>query len=286
MDPLNRVRQLKHRSLEFLDHRWRYVKQSWQKPDLPINDRELRLMGLRRSGNHAILGWIRLQYPTYAWHINHPPSGQNPYRFLHRHFPKPELASEAQGKFSPKAMVILSYEDKPLTEICSPHFERFHDVYVGSSARRWDVLILRDPFNLMASRLKSQRSILHSNARADLQLWLAYAQEFLGETQVLTQPRVCLNFNRWNTDRDYRQQLAQQLDLTFTDAGRERVKNYGGGSSFDGTDFSGQASQMNLGERWRIFEHDRDFWDLFAQDQLLDCTERIFGRDDLPFDRV
>jgi hypothetical protein len=34
-------------------------------------------------------------------------------------------------------------------------FEQHHDQWVGASWQRYDVLILRDPFNLFASRLRA-----------------------------------------------------------------------------------------------------------------------------------
>ncbi|MEO1743319.1 MAG: hypothetical protein AAFR99_16095, partial [Cyanobacteria bacterium J06629_9] len=177
--------------------------------------------------------------------------------------------------------------DQKLEKVCSEKFERFHDTYVGVSATRFDFLILRDPFNLLASRIKSNMSrITDSSAAEIIQLWKSYAKEFLGETKILTQNKVCINFNRWHSSQMYRKGIADSLGLQFTDAGRERVKGYGGGSSFDGRNHDGEASQLKVLERWKLFEHTDSFWQLFRDEELLSYVERIFDQKTVPLHHV
>ncbi|MEM7772248.1 MAG: hypothetical protein AAGA75_15925 [Cyanobacteria bacterium P01_E01_bin.6] len=283
----NHARKQKHHFVQEYSNHFRYYKRAIAPTKEVINQKELRIVGLRRTGNHAVIVWIRAQHPDHAWHINHPPAGKNPYQFLYTHYKKPELRQEAMGKFSHKSLLMMSYEDQNLEEICSETFEKFHDTYVGVSANRFDVLILRDPFNLLASQIKSNMSRLtDSSATETIQRWKTYAREFLGETNFLTHNKLCVSFNTWHTDSDYRKHVAESLDFTFTDAGRERVKDYGGGSSFDGQEHDGKASQLKILDRWQLFEHVDAFWHLFRDDELLHYAERIFGKATLPFDRV
>lgn len=252
-----------------------------------INQKEIRVAGLRRTGNHAIIGWIRSQHPAKSWHLNHPPAGKNPYQYLYAHYKKPHLRQEAIGKFEKKSLLIISYEDQPLDQICSPKFEKFHDVYVGLSEACFNVLILRDPFNLLASRLKSKMSSLDDDSAYNaLQLWKAYAREFLNETQLLKGNKICINYSQWHLDKPYRQELAKSMDLVFTDSGRERVRGYGGGSSFDGRNLDGNASQLDILNRWQAFEDVSQFWQLFRDEELLHYAKSIFGTASLPFDRI
>jgi hypothetical protein len=266
---------------------WRFCKNAIANSVEVVNQKEIRIVGLRRTGNHAIIVWIRDQHPDRTWHINHPPAGKNPYQFIYTHYKKPELRNEARGQFAPKSLLMLTYEDEPINAICSERFEHFHDTYVGRSAERFDLLILRDPFNLLASQLKSNMSSLSDASAAEvLAMWKSYAREFVGETNFLIHNKLCVSFNRWHVDAAYRQAIAEHLGLEFTDAGRERVKEYGGGSSFDGQAHDGKASQLKVLNRWELFDQVDEFWQLFRDDELLHYVEQIFDVSTLPLHRV
>ncbi|NJK47517.1 hypothetical protein HC931_04385 [Candidatus Gracilibacteria bacterium] len=99
---MNRLRSQKNYLLQESSNYWRFYKQVVVRPTEIINQKEILIAGLRRTGNHAIIGWIRAQHPDKAWHLNHPPAGQNPYQFLYSHFKKPEFREEAIGNFSKK----------------------------------------------------------------------------------------------------------------------------------------------------------------------------------------
>lgn len=283
----NRLRRQKQHLIQESSNYWRFYRNVIIPSTEIVNQKEIRILGLQRTGNHAIIVWIRGQHPEYSWHLNHPPSGQNPYQSLYSHFKKPKLYQEARGNFTPKSLLLLTYEDRTLREVCSPKFEKFHDVYVGISASRFDLLILRDPFNLMASRIQSNISRMSDrSARKAIQLWKTYAREFLGETKFLTQNKVCINFNQWHCSWEYRKKIAEELGLEFTDTGRERIKGYGGGSSFDKRDLDGRASELKVLNRWQTFEEVESFWQLFRDEELIDYTKRIFDRETLPFERI
>lgn len=285
--PLNRARAHKNRLQQEIFHQLRWYKsQVFPLTDV-VNEKEIRVIGLRRTGNHAIIGWIRAQHPEYAFHINHPPGGMNPYRFRANHNDKPEILREARGEFTHKSLLIVSYEDQELAAVCCHKYEKFHDVYVGPSASRYDVLILRDPFNLMASQLKSEMaSTKTGTAQRKICIWKDYAREFLNQTQLMTHQKCCISFNQWHYDAAYRQKIAEQLALDFSDAGREKVRGYGGGSSFSGRGLDGQASQLNILDRWHIFQDDPDYWNLFRDDELLEYVTQIFDIDTLPMKYV
>lgn len=259
-----------------------------------VNQTEIRFSGLQRSGNHAVIGWIRGQHPDYGCHLNHCPPGKNPYQYLYRHYKKADLAAAAQGHFKKQSLLIISYENQPLSAVSSQQFERFHDVYVGRSQEQYDAIVLRDPFNLLASQLKSNMCVFPTEGRSAIEwttadvirMWIAYAKEFVGETRILPYPKIPINFNQWHTSIDYRRALMQRLGMTFTDAGRDNVRNYGGGSSFDGQTMNRQGSRMDVLGRWHQFHSEEIFWQVFNDDELLHYTELIFDRDSLPFDFV
>lgn len=271
-----------------------------------INQKELRVLGLRRTGNHAIINWIEKQQ-TGVIHLNNLRVDENPYKYIYKAFsghalPQDQwlaketsrypqyqgaeglesLKKESQGIFKPKECLILSYEDFPIARVASPRFERTHNLYFGVSQQRFDVLILRDPYNLIASRLRASQSqgnmlTVKSISQTIADLWIEYAKEFVGDTQILNQTKVLVNYNQWVTDPDYRQALAQQLGIEFSDSGFTEVPKFGGGSSFDKTDFQGRATDMEVFRRWEAYAEDPEYRKLLRNEVLRDYVERIFG---------
>lgn len=247
-----------------------------------INHKEIRVIGLKRSGNHAIINWISKQHGENVTHLNDLQVKANPYRSLYEYHRTEKLRQEALGNFTEKELLIYSYEDQLLEDIVHPSFENKHDLYLGKSAKRYDVLILRDPFNCFASRVKmyinlnqdKKKEILITNE--SVKLWLNHAKEFLGETQFLNN-KICVNYNLWCADIDYRRKLAEELGLEFTDAEFEQVRSYGGGSSFEGMNLSGQASKMKLTERWKLMLDNPDFVKLICDPELIKYSNKIFG---------
>lgn len=265
-----------------------------------INDKEIMIAGLKRSGNHAFINWCENQQIGTFIHLNDVPLYENPYRYFlsvaNSNDPKLKLAKkyilnqkfyksnpdileeEAKGNFSKKNCLIYSYEDRYLKRITSSFVLKTHDFYFGSTVQKYDVLILRDPFNMLASRLKSNLLPLKSVKNPIVELWIAYAKEYLGETQYLKNNKVVVNYNQWVRDLDYRKNIARQLKLDFLDKGLSHVPNFGGGSSFDKVDFSGKANEMKVFERWKYFIDDNLYRKLLDNKELLYYSEKIFGQ--------
>ncbi|EDX84264.1 hypothetical protein S7335_1961 [Synechococcus sp. PCC 7335] len=268
-----------------------------------VNDKEIRVVGLRRTGNHAIMNWIRKQQRGEIFYINNALINVNPYRDVYeeqvRIAKKPDISGwrtdnlekwkkEALGDFSYKDCLVYSYEDQPMEKMCDPAFEKKHDIYFGKSRIRYDLILLRDPFNLFASRLRASRRKNPTAGSIDFmkvksrhhtlpQLWIDYAKEYLNETNYLSNVKVPVNYNQWVNDSAYRRQLAETLGLEFTDSGVDDVMTNGGGSSFDGTNLQGKATEMSVLERWTHFSDDAEFKALIADKSLRDYCTEIFG---------
>ncbi|MDY7013362.1 MAG: hypothetical protein SVX43_07095 [Cyanobacteriota bacterium] len=251
-----------------------------------INQKEIRVVGLRRTGNHAVLTWIKKQEEGVVWAINNVKARENPYRYKYQNlmefFPKNKWAIErfkkqAKGELTPKDCLIYNYEDYALETAISREFEEKHDLYLGKSKKRYDLLIMRDPFNLLASRLKKKYMPTKDKEKNCVDLWIEYAKEYVGETQYLKYNKICVNYNQWTKDIDYRQQIAQQLDLEFSDAGINTVSGCGGGSSFEGRALDGQATQLDVGNRWKHFCENDVYRQLFDNEELWFYSEKIFG---------
>ncbi|MEM1368730.1 MAG: hypothetical protein AAGG02_12080 [Cyanobacteria bacterium P01_H01_bin.15] len=253
-----------------------------------VNAKELRIIGLRRTGNHAIAEWLKAQIEGPTEHLNNLETRCSPYRYKYEHimfyhsehsrWAKNHYLPLAQGQFKKLSCLICGYEDHDLQDIADLIYEQLHDVHLGKSAERYDILILRDPFNLFASRLKSNMINVKRKRYQAAHLWLQYAREFLGETNYLTHNKLCISYNRWFADQSYRQQISEYLGLTFSDEGMQTVNHLGGGSSFDGQALDGAASQMAVLDRWKSFADDPRFCQIFAENPALKhYSQKIFG---------
>ena len=280
---INQLRKTKRNVGYWFDDTKRFLIQPFSSKDI-INQKEIRVVGLKRSGNHGIITWIRRHYNEGVWHLNDVSPLKNPYRHLCEHYPKEALKQEAKGIFSKKECLIYNYENYTLESITNSIFEKKHNLYLGTSHTRYDLLILRDPYNTFASILKGQINTnnftyLHThpkNQKSIAELWLDYAKEFLGKTNYLKHNRVMVSYNQWVSDKDYRKNISQKLGLDFCDTGFNVVKNYGGGSSFHGTEFNNQASKMDVLNRWQEFIDDKEYKKMFSN-EIIEYSQKIFG---------
>ncbi len=271
---LNQLRQIK-REIGWNLYDFKRTLMQQQLLSKVVNKKEIRVVGLRRTGNHGIINWIKSQNSGEVWHLNNILVKQNPYRVNYHHFPEERWRREALGNFSLKECLIYSYEDWSLEQIADPHFEKKHDLYFGKSETRYDILILRDPFNLLASRFKRNYMNVKENHQTVEQLWIAYAKEFLGQTQHLKYNKICINYNQWFLDVEYRKQISEKLGLQFSDEGFSKVKG-GGGSSFDSRNYDGQAYKMDVQNRWKVFADDENYLKLLKNEEILEYSKRIF----------
>lgn len=242
-----------------------------------------RVLGLSRSGNHPIIDWILAQLPGPWCFLNCVEHESDPLRRARptddgRHYrsnvPAFRPESAGPGGLARLRHLLFSQEDCFLQTAWGPKATAIQEAAIGPAARWIDLLILRDPYNLFASRRRFPHSLVPE--RTALRIWKQHARAFLGRRTCLTRPVIAVSYNRWRDDRRYRQRLAQQLGLAFTDAGIDSVPACGGGSSFDGRRFQGRASEMPVHERWRHFAGQPDFHRLFDP-QLRDFAGRIFG---------
>jgi hypothetical protein len=142
----------------------------------------------------------------------------------------------------------------------------------GRAEQIHNVIILRDPFNWLASRMKGGFPI-----DADvIAAWVSQCREALGETSKLEAPLV-VNYDRWFSNEDYRRDLSRQLGYVGSDPGIGETANFGGGSSFSGLEFGVRADQMDVLNRWKVLQDDPDYRAFFRDaDELLDLARRYF----------
>lgn len=235
--------------------------------------KEIRFVGLRRSGNHAIINWILKQ-------------SEQPVLFYNNVYPNnPFCKYPEKGSlnYSEYALRLYSLEDRVLPTIASnkvyPQKTVFNDSVIDE---RIDVLILRDPFNLFASRLKTSskynrnKPLYYSGGLEIQHLYLTYLKEYLGITNFLNNKKVCINYNKWKDSEEYRKLIASQLKINFTDKGLQEVSSIGGGSSFDQLNYKTQGAFMLTDQRWKDFSNSKSFNSLFKNQELLILSKEVF----------
>lgn len=183
-------------------------------------------------------------------------------------------------------------EDPDLASVqaeCERKHQLHHD---GSSERCTWVLVLRDPFNLLASR-HSHRNAgdCDRNGKIAVEMWKQHAREALGDTDYFRgQDMVVVCYNQWFASQEYRRQLARELGLgelnaAADDLAMSHVPLYGRGSSFQGQSAQGQAQSMSVLDRWRGVLHCRldadcpmTYQQLYCEDgDLIELSQRLFG---------
>ncbi len=256
------------------------ARQARARLGLTINQKLIQFAGIQRSGNHALINWLIAQTSQKTCFINGAFPGISPWEknwgISYPNFPYWPQERDQKGALVSKDLVVYSYENRALNAIEADKDQL--SKYIGKSRERYIAVILRDPYNTFASYLKFDKPIT-----ADfVELWKTYAREFIGKTDILTSPKVFINFNRWFSDQDYRRGLAKQLGLTFTDRGLSEVSHHGGGSSFDAQVFKGQTQKMNVLTRFHLYLDQPEFKAIFAADpELKQLSDQIFGP--LPF---
>ena len=251
-----------------------------------INDVEIRVLGMRRSGNHPIINWLASHYKGRVCFLNNCKPGLNPFsnfagdsiKFI-KNYPI-NLDKEGKGKFSKKKCLIHSYEDKfPKDVFNNKDFEKNHDKWLGKSKKCYNVLILRDPFNLFASRLffclHNKKNIEKSR---NIHLWKEHAKEYLGITNFIKENKIVINYNLWFLSKDYRKEIAKKFGLRLNDEKIFDVPAYGKGSSFEWRKFDRKANKMKVLERWKIMASNKFYRPVLEDEELKKLSDNVFGR--------
>jgi len=206
-----------------------------------------------------------------------------------------------------KHCLMYSYENKNISALTKSDSVPNRENIVGLSQNKYDILILRDVFNWAASSMLygGRRNVLSDyvshfdppnkdkwiedasmiDARGYKRVvrymkhWKIYAREHLGLTNYLPNNSICISFNKWFLDEDYRVEIANKLDLDYSDFALNVVGAVmGGGSSFNGLNYDGRAQQMKVLDRWKVFEENSIYNGIFEQnEEAVRMSLEIFG---------
>ena len=209
---------------------------------------------MQRSGQHAIMQWLMQGYENVR-----------AIRWTHRPFNRP-LSEKGKESFFINFENIIIPESRD--DIVHDSIQRDHTFHT--------FVILRDPFNLFASRMtrhwKNSKRFHPVDQQRDL--WINHATEYLSEKTVKG-----VSYNKWVSSETYRESLCSTLNLPLIPR-MEKVPGAGSGSSFDKQTLTGYASKMKIFERWKELE-DELFYDKYKQlftDDVIDLSIEAFGK--------
>ena len=258
------------------------------------NDYEFRVFGLRRTGNHMLISAIISTFnDNEVYYFN---DIQNPERVfagqifgsystrrgLHNKDTRwcgtvaPKLVDESAYQVkelmkSDKKCFIHNYEDHQLNIV-----QRINTQNYGKSDKVFNILILRDPYNLIASRIKFMRTNRVVRAtKSTVNMWKQYAKEYLGETNILGKNKIVVNYNKFVTDKDYQKEIIDKLGLNHDNLSLEHIMGFGKGSSF--TQQKPVTDKTEYHERWKQFVDDKLFISLTNDPELKRLSNKIFG---------
>ena len=276
---------------------------------MATNQTEIRVYGIRRSGNHAIISWIFQHFNHTVVHLNDVRKHHvDPYQAFSQVSVKgmsfwnckPKLTSYIKHKiqkrslmeftivdpavnveyirnYDPKECLIVSYEDYPLDKRNLHIYDQEHDQYVGKSDRILNVVILRDAHNLCASLIKAGFMTNRNHAKFT-DLFKEYSRILLGQTPDSSLPLICINYNQWCIDRRYRIEVAEQIGFHTTGDPFLKVSHKGGGSSFDKLAASKQPEKLkNTLHRWKALEDNPLYQSIFQDEELTYLSNQVFG---------
>lgn len=270
-------------------------------------------IGLQRSGNHAILGWVESLFPTVTFH-----NDQSHDLFAD------EAGLRALLESDKAACTIISFEDSAnrtqtpgalLRDSLSPAPD-----WLSTEYDLHRLVILRDPYNTWASRVAANaRAKEFGNPLTSDPSWDLYRRNWMALAALRSDPNWTLAlFNAWKEDAAYRQHLCAELGGSYSEEALDQVSHRGGGSSFEGVprpSYGGMlkkwrkyvsgpflkrllakpghyvkrfitppqtGSAMAVDTRWKTLEGQSEAAALFTDQDLQEATRVIFGPDTVP----
>tara|TARA_R100001509_G_scaffold165380_1_gene146754 strand:+ start:12694 stop:13488 length:795 start_codon:yes stop_codon:yes gene_type:complete len=261
---------------------------------------------MKRGGQHGVVNWFAQQNRHSTLHLNNCIKGWEQNRLLpmkehmvvhyryagqnhdiknyfvdHKFDPKNSKELREQfykADFSDVVDKIYNIEDLTIREFNQRQMWDYEDMGANSKS----IIILRDPYNFIASCL--QRLVNPPDPGATdvglelprrMEDWKEHAKQVLDGTET-TQETEFISFNEWFASKDYRESICDNLDLTFTDFGINDVMNFGSGSSFDRQKFDGSAQKMSVLSRYESWKDHSAFKHL-VDDEVEYYAKEIFG---------
>jgi len=202
--------------------------------------KEIAVLAMRRSGHHAVINWLSKHVPGAVLMTEE--RGQDLTRPVWRDV-------ELDADKATADVRVGDFEEIPVEQMR----REYHEPIPFGEAVALEIVVVRDPFNLFASRVRmlGERRAFIDGA---VDIWKDHARRLFDDGPV-----VAVNFNKWFAYPQYRHMLlhgplqdhVQEIDPAVERAARQQVLDYGRGSSFDELEYDGRATQMRVLHRFQ-----------------------------------
>ena len=228
------------------------------------------LFSMRRGGQHGVINWICSQFRPSV-HVddcslpNDKLVGMAPYKYLKDEKKRTQMNPSDMIDPAKFKMWLFNFEDQWIAKTQEKFFEWSQHIFTFESVTC--IVLVRDPYNLFASRSKDKRINLAGEEAKTL--YKSHMKTVMNNSYFID-----INYNRWFTNREYRKRLAERLNIPFTDEGLADII-WPGVSTFDGSDYDGKAQEMKVLARWKQLED--DFIDTEMDDELHRYAKEYFN---------
>lgn len=256
-----------------------------------LTDREIHVVGIQRTGQHAITSWLLGHFDKVCYKNSMSQLGmrnghgvQPPFWYFQPKLKEGWEVSDKETIGPDQDAIILGTEFKTNKVGLNPKIDKQKEEIAKRSgfdqfsAKQDYVLVLRNPYNHYASVLKWSRNKKLSPPSSFAAMWKKMAMECSGETENFENKTVIL-YDDWFTQLSYRMKTERILNLIRDDSRLNTVMKIGigrsWGSSFDGMKIKNNAQKMDVLNRWESVKKDPRFIRLCQDEYLTDLAEKF-----------
>lgn len=182
-----------------------------------------------------------------------------------------------KSKFN-KEIPSSAYESEKMQNVFYDFLEsEIHD-NISSKDKIYQIVVLRDPLNLAASRQKLDIYLVNQQFT---DLWLKHANFCLSAIQEAQSgesrnvEKFFILYNRWVMDKSYRDSICQQFGVENLDKFNQ-VTNLGQGSSYIGQ--AVEEQKENYLTRFRLLKWNSELLQSLQNNQLIKLTKQLFTK--------
>lgn len=214
----------------------------------------IKVHALMRSGHHAVMDGIYHSMPKDKVFINNCNVG-NKFHWFKINDGK-QKKTGIKGKLKDKN-ILMNFEHKNLVDD-----KEWVDNWRNLKAD-YNVLILRDPFNWLASSMRKDH--FKVKVPLNMSLWIQQAEEFIGVTNHLDN-LVAISYNKWVSDPEYRKTILSEMDLEYDDS--YEIEKFKGQSSF--------GKNEGYFSRWEHFKKNKKYLKKVKLPKIQKYSDKIF----------
>lgn len=234
--------------------------------------KEIRVLAMQRSGHHAIIDWIIRSNNVSTFFLNNITRTKYKKQFETYNFEAKNIEEAVGFK---KDLFIYNIEEPSLKKI--KEYSRVASKYNLPLGETKNVIIIRDPYNLFASRAKYGRFGERWVGAEAIEMWKSFAREYVGETNFIKEKTFIL-YDDWYSSLAYRIMANNRLNC-FGKLSKEigEITKYGKGSSFSKMNIKNHKNLKVL-ERWRELARNEEYLKIFEDEELVKLSSKIFGK--------